>query len=102
MRHFTQGQVREALAFAAAGGQALHTHRVIPYRAGAPRCFLAAVDRGEDIAHLIDHDMDRLRATARRLGLRRVYIDRQGRPGQHVDLCGGPLRRALAMCEGAV
>lgn len=100
MKSFAFNEVREAVAHAADGGQALHLHRIIPDRSRAARCFVAAVDRGEDIAHLFDLDRDRLVATARRLGVRVVKIDREGTGKQHIDLCGGPLRKALAMCEG--
>jgi hypothetical protein len=92
---FTQWALRAALAHAAAGGQAVHCHRVIVDRSRAPRCFVAAVDRGEDIAHLFDRDKARLEATARRLGVRVVVVEHEGLPGQHVDLCGAPLSRAL-------
>lgn len=101
MKAFACLEIDEALAFAAAGGQALHLHRIIPDRRRAPRCFVAAVDRGEDIAHLFDLDRDRLVATARRLGVRVLVIDREGTDRQHIDLCGGPLRKAMAMCGGA-
>lgn len=99
MKTFFQNQLREALAHAEAGGQAIHLHRVIPDRKRAPRCFVAAVDRGEFIAHLFDRDECRLRATARRLGVRVIVIDRAGRPEQHIDLCGMPLRRAEAEAD---
>lgn len=99
MRKFACLEIDEVLAHAAAGGQALHLHRIIVNRSKAPRCFVAAVDRGEDIAHLFDLDRDRLVETARRLGVRVVYVDRDGTARQHVDLCGAPLRKALAMCE---
>jgi hypothetical protein len=88
VKHFPCRDVEEAVAYAKSGGQALHTHQIIMDRARAPRCFVAAVDRGEDIAHLFDLDEVRLIATARRLGVR-----------QHIDLCGSPLRKALALCE---
>ena len=97
MRHFVFGDYLAALAYAAAGGQAVHTHRICG--PNAPRCFLAAIRRGEDIAHLFDQDEGRLAATARKLGVRVVHIDRRGTPKQHIDLCGVPLRRALAMIE---
>jgi hypothetical protein len=29
-----------------------------------------------------------------------IVIDRPGTPRQHIDLCGGPLRKAVAECEG--
>lgn len=99
MKRFASLEVEEAIAYAAAGGQALHLHRIIVDRTKAPRCFVQAVDRGEHIAHLFDLNTERLRATARRLGVRVVYIDREGTPRQHLDLCGGPLRKAIAECE---
>lgn len=99
MKVFNCLKIDEALAHAAAGGQALHLHRIIPDRQRAPRCFVQAVDRGEDIAHLFDLDRDRLVATARRLGVRVVHIDRDGTDRQHIDLCGGPLKKAVALAE---
>src|SRR5262245_19278773 len=98
MKHFSDLEVEEAQAHAAAGGQALHTHRIIANWEKAPYCFRAAVRRGEDIAHLFDQDVKRLALTARKLGVRVVVVERLGRPGQHVDLCAGPLRKALALC----
>jgi hypothetical protein len=94
---FTCLEIDEALAHAAGGGQALHLHRIIPDRKAASRCFVAAVDRGEDIAHLFDLDRGRLVATAKRLGVKVVYVDRDGTDRQHIDLCGGPLRKAKAL-----
>jgi uncharacterized protein (DUF58 family) len=99
MRRFTQMQLREAIAYAADGGQALHTHRIIPSRDRAPRCFVRAVDAGQDIAHLFDQDRDRLERTARRLGVRVIVVERAGTLSQHIDLCGGPLRQALVSCD---
>lgn len=100
MQIFREREVEEAVAHSAAGGQALHLHRIIVDRRRAPRCFVQAVDRGESIAHLFDLDTERLKATARRLGVRVIYIDRAGTPNQHVDLCGGPLRKAMAEVVG--
>lgn len=100
MKKFTQGQVDAALAYALSGGQALHLHRIIVERAKAPRCFVAAVDRGEDIAHLFDLDRERLIRTAKSLGVKVVYVDRDRTPSQHIDLCAGPLRKAISLCEG--
>jgi hypothetical protein len=95
MRVFAWREVREAIDHSTAGGQSLHLHRVIPDRRAAPRCFVAAVDRGEFIAHLYDLDRERLVATARRLGVQNVYVDRDRTPTQHIDLCGGPLWAAV-------
>jgi hypothetical protein len=99
MRCFSQYEVEEAIAHAAAGGQALHLHRIILDRELAPRCFVRAVDKGEDIAHLFDTDLGRLVFTARRLGVRVVAVEREGTPRQHIDLCGAPLKRARKECE---
>ncbi len=99
MKRFTQWQIDDALAHAAAGHQALHTHRIIMDYDRAPRVFVQAVDRGEDIAHLFDRDELRLVATARQLGVRVIFVDRAGTNRQHIDLCGAPLWRALFLCE---
>lgn len=98
MKSFRCMEIDEALAWAAAGNQALHLHRII-VNDDAPRCFVDAVARGEDIAHLFDLDTARLIRTARSLGVRVVYVDRKGTDRQHIDLCAGPLRKAVAMCE---
>lgn len=99
MRYFTTLEIREAQDYADAGGQALHTHQIIVNRRKSPKCFLDAVERGEDIAHLFDRDAARLRRTATELGVRIVLIEREGERGQHVDLCGKPLRKALESCD---
>lgn len=92
-------ELADAIQWSLKGGQALHLHRVIPDPTKAPRVFVEAVARGDWLAHLFDRDADRLVHTARRLGVRVVHIGRQGAPGQHVDLCAGPLDRALAECR---
>lgn len=99
MKSFPCREVEEVKAYAAAGGQALHLHRIIMDRRRAPRCFVREVDVGRDIAHLFDQDEARLRATAKRLGVRVIVVERRGEPGQHIDLCGAPLRKAVALCE---
>lgn len=99
MKSFECLELPEALAFAAAGGQALHLHQIIVDERKAPRCFVRAVARGEQIAHLFDQDEARLIATARRLGVNVVVVEHRGEEGQHVDLCGGPLRKAMALCR---
>ena len=99
MKHFIDWDVQEAKNWAAGGGQALHTHSIIVDRSRAPSCFVRAVDRGEKIAHLFDQDRDRLERTVRGLGVKVVVVERRGEPGQHVDLCGGPLRKALSRCS---
>lgn len=101
MRHFGQREVREALQHAASGGQALHVWDPGPSAAArwpkAPAIFL----KHRPWAHLFDQNSSRLVETARRLGVRRVVIDRRGGRGQHVDLCGAPLERAIAECEAS-
>lgn len=99
MKRFSQSDLRAAYAHAATGGQALHVCQAGRFT-GMSRyqCF-----RGARIfAHLIDNDAERLEATARRLGVNVIKIDRLGREGQHIDLCGKPLERALEIAEGRV
>ena len=96
MKLFQLREVEEAIEFAEAGGIALHIWR------GAspgpkPRCF----KDGEQWGHLIDRDIARLCANAHRFGVRRVHVSRKGAKGQHVDLCRGPLRKAISEAEGA-
>lgn len=99
MRVFGTREVEAAVAYALAGNLALHLHRIIPNRATAPRCFVAAIDRGEPISHLFHQSELVLLATARKLGVRVTHIDRRGTDRQHIDLCGGPLRRAFALLD---
>jgi len=90
-------ELEAAVAFAAAGDQALH---MMPgsfahMRKDTPGCFR----RGGQIAHLFDTDLVRLVATARRLGVRIIKVERGGTPRQHIDLCGKPLERACVLCQ---
>jgi hypothetical protein len=101
MKLFAHREIREARAYAEAGGQALHAWD--PPRdeqgrnnwPGAPTCFRRSGQWG----HLFDMDTDRLIATARRLGVRAIMIHGQG-ARQHVDLCGQPLAKAIRECGG--
>lgn len=95
MKLFKQREVREAIAYAQAGGQALHLFKAMP-NMPAPRVFGAYPLWG----HLIDYDEARLVETARRLGVRKIVVGRKGRRGQHVDLCGAPLERAIREAGG--
>lgn len=97
MKLFSMMQLNEAVEHAKQGGQALHIHTIVFNH--SPACFRNAVARGEYIAHLFDLDRDRLIKTARRLGVRVVYVDRDGEEGQHIDLCGKPLQRAMKVVE---
>lgn len=99
MKLFTTFEVEEAVAHAAAGGQALHLHQIIVDRDDAPACFVRAVDRGEPIAHLFDLNRERLIATAKKLGVRVIFVDRGGTDRQHIDLCAGPLRNAYKLLD---
>jgi hypothetical protein len=99
VKHFECRDVDEAQDYAEEGGQALHTHQVIVDWEKAPGCFKREVNAGRDIAHLFDRDVARLVATVRRLGVKVVVVERRGQRGQHVDLCGAPLRKALAECD---
>jgi hypothetical protein len=99
IRLFQYREVRAALAYAAAGGQALHVWRP-PHDGrrscwpGAPRHFL----QFRLWAHLIDYNEERLIEAACRFGVWPVRVERRGRRGQHVDLCGPALDLALAEC----
>lgn len=93
LRVFQWREIDAAVQHAANGGQAVHLHRIV--FSHSPSCFKAAIKRGEQIAHLFDQDTARLTKTARRLGVRVVYIDKQGLPHQHIDLCGKPLQQLL-------
>jgi hypothetical protein len=99
MRVFSCMEIHEAEAYAAQGGQAVHLHQIIGDPARAPQCFVRALARGEYLAHLFDQDEKRLISTARKLGVRVVVVEHRGQPGQHVDLMGRPLQRALALCK---
>lgn len=94
MRRFEAKEVREAMAYADAGGIALHVWEAAPKMfSGAPSCF----NRSSLWAHLMCADRGRLIVLARRLGVRVIKVGREGRRGQHVDLCGRPLERALVL-----
>ena len=94
MKAFSARELWEAIEHAVQGNQALHLHSILT--ADAPSCFVAAVNRGEPIAHLFDQKVERLTATARRLGVRVIVIEHQNTDRQHIDLCGAPLRKAIA------
>lgn len=97
MKVFQMREIREAQDYAAQGGQAIHLHAFITDK--APDVFKKAVAGGNQIAHLFDRDTKRLASTALSLGIRRVVIEHQGTPRQHVDLCGGPLEKAVRMAQ---
>lgn len=85
----------EAIRYAEVGGQALHIWdpRNQPgFIARAPLVFRSSFPW----AHLIDHDLGRLVSVARRFGVRRTVVGREGGRGQHIDLVGRPLKCAIA------
>ena len=99
MRVYQTKELPAAYEHAAQGGQSLHlmSGRFAYLRKDTPSCFKG---RGQ-IAHLFDQDTSRLAATARRFGVRIIKVERQGERGQHIDLCGKPLERALAEAQAA-
>jgi hypothetical protein len=92
---FDEREIREAIAYSLAGGQSLHlmSGRYAYLRADTPSCFKGRTQ----IAHLFDQNAARLIATAKKLGVRVIKVERLSTPRQHIDLCGKPLSRALAM-----
>lgn len=86
MVSFEMKEIREAKAYSKQGGQALHIHNM---NIGHPM-----FRRYPVIAHLFDANTTRLIATARRLGVRVIKVERAGEDGQHIDLCGKPFERA--------
>ena len=92
MKRFDSRQVREAIEYAGDGGQALHVWNPGKSYPDAPACFNKS---RKGWGHLLDNDEERLVLTARRLGVRRIVVAQRGKRGQHVDLCGKPLKRAI-------
>lgn len=96
MEMFEKRGLLDAYKYAENGGQALHVYKAMTAQfPDAPRCFKNSREWG----HLLDQDEDRLRDTARKLGVKRIVVGKRGTKRQHVDLCGGPLRKAIKMCE---
>lgn len=73
-----------------AGGIALHIWRG-DWHKPKPGCFV----NGELWEHLFDQNEERLIATARRLGVQRIHVSNKGKLSQHIDLCKGPLGKAI-------
>ncbi|WP_009963028.1 hypothetical protein [Verrucomicrobium spinosum] len=91
MKRFEMMELRAAVAYSVAGGQALHLHTL---NMGHP-----LFRRYPVIAHLLDQDMARLQGTALKLGVKVIKVEKIGTPEQHVDLCGAPFDRAKTMCN---
>ena len=98
MKRFAEDQGRQAQDCALAGDQGLHVWEGVDGIRKwntTPSCF----KRTKMWAHLYDQDTSRLRATARRLGVRAIFVHYEGERNQHVDLCGAPLSRAIRESE---
>lgn len=91
MKIFSEREIFAAYDHADAGGQALHVHGM----SQGHRLFA----RYAEIGHLIDNNKERLVTTAKQLGVRVIKVERVGRRGQHIDLCGKPFEKAKEMCE---
>jgi len=91
MKVFQMREMREAIRFACEGGQAIHLHNI---NHGHP-----LFARYPQIAHLFDQNKSRLISTARKLGVRVIKVEYDGKEAQHIDLCGKPLERALCATE---
>jgi hypothetical protein len=108
MKLFRRNEIFEAYAHAAKGGQALHVcsgafARYAPGGRSPARPFRNV----KVFAHLIDNDIARLKATAQRLGVRVIKVDREGVQGQHIEPVrpptragSRPLERAMEITEG--
>ena len=97
MKLFQHDEAEAAMDYADEGGQALHVWTPdVGQWPEAPACFKRS---GKGWGHLIDMDIDRLMSTARSLGVNVIVVSRRGVRGQHIDLCGGPLRKARKLCQ---
>lgn len=99
LRAFRTLELNDAYKFASEGGAALHLHNIIVNYQRAPKCFIRDVRAGKPIAHLFHADALVLNQLAKQLGVKVILIERPGQHGQHIDLCGAPLVKALALCE---
>lgn len=106
MQQFARRDIAAAKAHAAAGGVALHVWEPTSGERAAfaarPQGLPPPFARSALWAHLFDQNELRLARTVARLGVKVVKLEHRGDPAQHVDLCGKPLDRALAECEGRV
>jgi hypothetical protein len=94
MKVFDFFYVEEAIQYAGEGKVALHLHNVVFDE--SPLCFRMAVRaRKEPIGHLFDQNKARLVSTAKRLGVKVIFIDKEDTKDQHIDLCAGPLKKLL-------
>lgn len=98
MKLFKEREIREAIAYAKEGGQALHVWMPRGYEKmpGVPKPF----KKNKSLwAHLFDQNMGRLISTAKKLGVRKIKVGNEGHKAAHIDLCGAPLDKAIQQCE---
>lgn len=96
--------IREAREYAAGGDLALHVWQPPSEGwANAPQVFTREAAARRPWAHLMGIRRNLLATTARKLGVRRVvFHGRMSADGVlHVDLCGRPLTKAIALCKSA-
>lgn len=93
----TPETLRAAIQEAANGGQGLMVHAPIPVMS-APECFKRAKLWGK----LYDQNAKRLVETAQSLGVNVRVLHHLGTPRQHIDLCGGPLMRAMRQADAVI
>jgi hypothetical protein len=92
LKVFRYRELEAAILWARKGHQALHLMQHSEYRWAGPPCF----KRSKVMAHFFDQDVGRLIKSAKRLGVRVIKVEREGDEGQHIDLCGKPLEKALS------
>lgn len=86
----------DAIRHADADGIALHVWDAAPGAfPDAPECFKHSSRWG----HLMCKDRQKLLSLAYQLGVKCIKVGRDGRSGQHIDLCGQPLQRAIERAE---
>ena len=91
MKQFEMKDLKTAKDYSLQGFQALHIHTL---NAGHP-----LFRRYSKIGHLFDMNKITLIATAKRLGVRIIKVEREGETEQHIDLCGKPFEKAMKMCK---
>jgi len=102
MKLFQTKQVTAAINYGASGGLVLHMMppgfaKAFP---GAPKALTEAPGkpgRPGQFAHLICSDLEKLEKAARRLGVKNIVVHHLHGRGQHIDLFGKPLRKAILM-----
>jgi hypothetical protein len=92
-RHFKMREIREACAWAFAGGVAVHDTG-FPY---TWRGYGKSITY-DHTCHLFARGTPELIAAARRLGMNVRWIQKPGTADEHFDLFGSRLTRALALC----